>query len=125
MTSTRCCRDIGWLSRRGATRLERYWSLGLDRVAGLRSRPYDEQVDAVADVLEQSARLQLVSDVPLGAFLSGGVDSSILVAVMTKALGTPVKTFSVGFAEEGSALDETADAERWRGTSAPITRRRS
>jgi len=96
----------------GKTRLERYWSLGLDRVAGLRSRPYGDQVDAVAEVLEQSARVQLVSDVPLGAFLSGGVDSSILVAVMTKALGTPVKTFSVGFAAEGSAMDETADAER-------------
>src|SRR4029450_3950516 len=71
-----------------------------------------DQVDAVATVLEASARLQLVSDVPLGAFLSGGVDSSILVAVMTKAVGTPVKTFSVGFADEGSAIDETADAER-------------
>ena len=96
----------------GGTRVEEYWSLGLDRVAGLRSRPYGDQVDAVADVLEQSARLQLVSDVPLGAFLSGGVDSSILVAVMTKAVGTPVKTFSVGFGDEGSAMDETADAER-------------
>jgi len=96
----------------GATRLEQYWSLGLDRVAGLRSRSYGDQVDAVADVLEESARLQLVSDVPLGAFLSGGVDSSILVAVMTKAVGTPVKTFSVGFGDEGSALDETAEARR-------------
>ena len=96
----------------GETRVEAYWSLGLDRVAGLRSRAYGDQVDAVADVLEQSARLQLVSDVPLGAFLSGGVDSSILVAVMTQAVGTPVKTFSVGFGDEGSAMDETADAER-------------
>jgi len=96
----------------GHTRLEPYWSLGLDRVAGLRSQAYGDQVDAVAEVLEESARLQLVSDVPLGAFLSGGVDSSILVAVMTKAVGTRVKTFSVGFAEEGSAMDETPDAER-------------
>ena len=96
----------------GHKRLERYWSLGLDREAGLRLRSYDDQVDAVAEVLEQSARLQLVSDVPLGAFLSGGVDSSILVAVMAKALGTAVKTFSVGFGDEGSALDETGDAER-------------
>jgi asparagine synthase (glutamine-hydrolysing) len=97
---------------RGHARVERYWTLGVDRHAELRGRPYADQVDAVADVLEQSARLQLVSDVPLGAFLSGGVDSSILVAIMTKALGTPVKTFSVGFTSEGSALDESADAER-------------
>jgi len=96
----------------GHTRLERYWSLGIDRKPGLRARSYDDQVEAVAEVLEQSARLQLVSDVPLGAFLSGGVDSSLLVAVMTKALGTAVRTFSVGFADEGSALDETSDAER-------------
>ena len=60
---------------RGATRIERYWSLGIDRVAGLRSRSHEEQVDHVAAVLEESARLQLVSDVPLGAFLSGGIDS--------------------------------------------------
>jgi asparagine synthase (glutamine-hydrolysing) len=97
---------------RGTTRMERYWSLGLDRNQGLRGRSYGEQVDAVASVLEESARLQLVSDVPLGAFLSGGVDSSILVAVMTKALGSAVKTFSIGFAAEGSDIDETGDAER-------------
>jgi asparagine synthase (glutamine-hydrolysing) len=97
---------------RGQSRIERYWSLGTDRREGLRTRPYEEQVDAVAATLEESARLQLVSDVPIGAFLSGGVDSSILVAVMTKAVGAPMKTFSVGFADEGVEIDETRDAER-------------
>jgi asparagine synthase (glutamine-hydrolysing) len=97
---------------RGITRTERYWSLATDRRAGLRGLPYPEQVDVVAAALEESARLQLVSDVPLGAFLSGGVDSSILVAVMTKALGTPVRTFSVGFAGAAEDIDESADAER-------------
>jgi asparagine synthase (glutamine-hydrolysing) len=100
------------VAERGTTRIERYWSLGIDRIPGLRTRSYAEQVDAVASVLEESARLQLVSDVPLGAFLSGGVDSSILVAVMAKALGSPVRTFSVGFESEGAHLDETTDAER-------------
>ena len=100
------------VAERGGVRVERYWSLGIDRIASLRARTYDDQVDAVASVLEESARLQLVSDVPLGAFLSGGVDSSILVAVMAKALGSPVKTFSVGFESEGAHLDETSDAER-------------
>ena len=97
---------------RGITRVERYWALGTDRRDGLRARPYADHVDAVASALEESARLQLVSDVPLGAFLSGGVDSSILVAIMTKALGTPVRTFSVGFAGAADDIDESEDAER-------------
>jgi asparagine synthase (glutamine-hydrolysing) len=97
---------------RGVTRVERFWSLEVDRRPELRGLPYTEQVDAVATALEDSARLQLVSDVPLGAFLSGGVDSAILVAVMTRALGTRVKTFSVGFAGEAEDIDESGDAER-------------
>ena len=97
---------------RGTTRIERYWSLTTDRVGSLRARSYADQVDAVANALEESARMQLVSDVPLGAFLSGGVDSSILVAIMTKALGTPIRTFSIGFAGAAQDIDESGDAER-------------
>ena len=97
---------------RGTMRVERYWALSTDRVPGLRARTHDAQVEHVAAVLEESARLQLVSDVPLGAFLSGGVDSSILVAIMTQALGTPVRTFSVGFAGAANDIDESGDAER-------------
>ncbi|HWW77667.1 MAG TPA: asparagine synthase (glutamine-hydrolyzing) [Pyrinomonadaceae bacterium] len=96
----------------GRERVERYWSLGLDRREGLRRRPYEELVEEMASVLEESVRLQMVSDVPLGAFLSGGVDSSLLVALMARQAGGRVKTFSVGFGAEGSAIDETGDAER-------------
>jgi asparagine synthase (glutamine-hydrolysing) len=63
--------------------------------------------------------MQLVSDVPLGAFLSGGVDSSILVALMARQMGDRVKTFSVGFDAEGAAFDESHDAAqtaRYLGT---------
>jgi asparagine synthase (glutamine-hydrolysing) len=96
----------------GAHRVERYWALERDRRPELRRESYGEQVDAVAEVLEESARLQLVSDVPLGAFLSGGVDSSVLVAIMTRALGRPVDTFSVGYGGEGDAIDESGEAAR-------------
>ena len=100
------------IAENGRERIERYWSLGLDRRPGLRQRPYGELVDEVAEVLEESVRLQLVSDVPLGAFLSGGVDSSLLVAMMSKIVGHRVKTFSVGFAGEGAEIDETDEAEK-------------
>lgn len=96
----------------GRERIERYWSLGIDRHSDLRARPYEELVTEVAGVLEESARLQLVSDVPLGAFLSGGVDSSLLVALMSRALSHKVKTFSIGYEGEGAEIDESDDAER-------------
>lgn len=92
--------------------VERYWSLGLDRRPELRGLSYEEQVEAVAAELEESVRLQMVSDVPLGAFLSGGVDSSLMVAMMSRAADRKVKTFSVGFEAEGAEIDETDDAER-------------
>lgn len=101
-------------------RLERYWSLRLDQRDDFRARPYEEQVEEVAGVLEESTRLQMVSDVPLGAFLSGGVDSSLLVAMMAKQTsGNRVRTFSVGFGAEGGEIDETDEAEgiaRFLGT---------
>jgi asparagine synthase (glutamine-hydrolysing) len=93
-------------------KLERYWSLGLNRRNGLRARSYEEQVDEVSSALEESVRLQMVSDVPLGAFLSGGIDSSLLVALMAKnTSGERLKTFSVGFEAEGEHIDETDHAQ--------------
>ncbi|HEY2730469.1 MAG TPA: asparagine synthase (glutamine-hydrolyzing) [Polyangia bacterium] len=78
----------------------------------------DEAVRRVRETVEEAVRSRLMSDVPLGAFLSGGIDSSIVVACMARALGEPVKTFSVGFTEGGRADNELPYArlvaERWR-----------
>lgn len=93
-------------------RIERFWKLKPDRREGLRHSPYEQQVEEMARVLQQAVELQLVSDVPLGAFLSGGIDSSVLVALMQKVVGHRLKTFSVGFEAEGADIDESADAQR-------------
>jgi len=69
-----------------------------------------EAVAALDDVLTGAVRSHLMSDVPLGAFLSGGVDSSTVVALMARTAGTRVKTFSIGFDEP--AFDELDKARR-------------
>ena len=94
----------------GTKRLERYWSLENNRYPELRNIDYPEQVEALSSALIESVHLQMVSDVPLGAFLSSGVDSSILVAIMAQQAGKRIKTFSVGFEAEGVGIDESKDA---------------
>lgn len=60
--------------------------------------------------LDEAVRVRLVSDVPFGAFLSGGLDSSVVCALMSRHLSSPLKTFSIGFEE--AAFDELPDARR-------------
>jgi len=95
----------------GAERIERYWSFGVGRRPYPETTSHSELVDMVSSTLEDSVKRQMVSDVPIGAFLSGGVDSSLLVGMMTRVAGNRVKTFSVGFEAEGAALDESKEAE--------------
>ena len=91
----------------GHPRIARYWapSLNLDGRRGERS--LEEESTELLDVLRESVRKELISDVPLGVFLSGGIDSSAVAAMMTQ-LGVEVKTFSVGFAER--SFDESGYA---------------
>lgn len=81
-----------------------YWSLKTVVESG-RSQPFrgtdQEAVDALEGKLNDAIGLQRVADVPLGAFLSGGVDSSTIVALMQRQSSSPVRTFTIGFHEPG------------------------
>jgi len=93
-------------------RIERYWSLDYEPKLRIGE---DEACEVLREKMTEAVRLRMISDVPLGAFLSGGVDSSVVVGLMAKLSGAKVKTFSIGFNE--AAYDETTHArriaERW------------
>jgi asparagine synthase (glutamine-hydrolysing) len=84
--------------------IERYWSPPLEDPA----LPVPDEFE-LEDLLDKAVKRQMISDVPIGAFLSGGIDSSLLVAFMARHSAQPVRTFSVAFAE--SELDESPIAQ--------------
>ena len=93
--------------------IERYWTLPLHSKSALSE---EEAAERLQWEMAEAVRIRMVSDVPVGAFLSGGIDSSIVVALMASQAGRPVKTFSIGFHDaKFNELDHARRvAERWQ-----------
>lgn len=92
--------------RDGHFQLQRYWEPDWNAI---NERPLTEDLAQLRQTLDEAVREQMVSDVPLGAFLSGGVDSTIIAGLMQRASGQPLKTFSIGF--DDPAFDESHFAQ--------------
>ncbi len=97
-----------WLKlSRSNCKISRYWHLSFARKQKLQ---WSEALEALDDELRQAIKRRLYSDVPLGAFLSGGVDSSLVVHYMSQLCDTPVNTFTIGF--EANEHDERIHARK-------------
>ncbi|MDW7759914.1 MAG: asparagine synthase (glutamine-hydrolyzing) [Acidobacteriota bacterium] len=86
---------------KGRIRVERYWDIPeADAAAEKPMRRLEDIQDELYALLKEAVRMRLVSDVPLGAFLSGGIDSSAVVGMMRELGASPLKTFSIGFKDQ-------------------------
>ena len=93
--------------KRGELKVENYWQPDLTKTTSFSPIEIQNRID---ELLNDSVKLRLQSDVPLGAFLSGGVDSSIMVALMQQHASQRIKTFSIGFPEK--QYDESSYARQ-------------
>ncbi|MGD2109245.1 MAG: asparagine synthase (glutamine-hydrolyzing) [Phycisphaerae bacterium] len=101
------------IHRNGRTLLHRYWHPPEHDHPTHRSE--EECLEELGSLMEKSVRRRLISDVPLGAYLSGGLDSSTIVGAMAKLVSTPIKTFCVGFDYKHDELNQAAATAKYLG----------
>jgi asparagine synthase (glutamine-hydrolysing) len=93
--------------------IKQYWNIPAAEPLALDEAEITRQLRAL---LEESIRLRMIADVPVGAFLSGGIDSSAVIALMTRISGEQLRTFSIGFGTEGESIDERSEARQLADT---------
>jgi len=91
------------ICKKGSISLRRYWDL---KYIEKERKGEEFYIEKLLDLLKESVKMRLMSDVPLGAFLSGGIDSSTIVAIMSMLMNNPVETFSVGYEDESKYFQE-------------------
>jgi asparagine synthase (glutamine-hydrolysing) len=99
------------IARGSQIETKQYWEVGDESQVSLgETLSESEYAEELRSLLDDSVRRRMLADVPVGAFLSGGVDSSAIVALMQRHAGQPVKTFSFGFDTGGGGYNELSDA---------------
>jgi asparagine synthase (glutamine-hydrolysing) len=92
--------------------IERYWDVSFDVDTTLAGLPEDDLVDRFLELLRNAIERRLMSDVPIGFFLSGGIDSSLSTAIAAELMGAPIKTFTLAYSQDSTTKGKEQD-RRW------------
>jgi asparagine synthase (glutamine-hydrolysing) len=99
------------IAQNGTYRIERYWDIEFEGYGEDKGEhAYIEELDAL---LRQTVKEQMVADVKVGAFLSGGLDSSLITALMTKEKGEPITTYTIAFTDEDKKFEAMPDDQKY------------
>lgn len=104
--------------RDGKLSITQYWDVPFGGDAPERSE--NEYIEELREILERSVRRQMISDVPVGALLSGGLDSSLVVALMRKVSNADISTYTIAFTEDDKRLEAMPDDARYAATVAQL-----
>lgn len=99
--------------RDGQLRITRYWDVPTEPDPAYRNRSEGEVVEECREILERAVRRQMIADVPVGAFLSGGLDSSLIVALMRNVSSSDITTYTITFSEHDKRMEAMPDDARY------------